>query len=138
MLKKENKEEILKEEWNKLNQNEVEEPPLFEVCKNKTEEEQKKCFYSTISNHIQNHLANHTFIVKEAINDTVWVPLTITKDNEIVIEDFDIPDIITTQIPDFRNILKQGISTLPQIEAAHIRSTPTSAKYRLPIVINMD
>lgn len=138
VLKKDNRDTIVKEKWNELDKNEVEEPPLFEACLYKIREEQENCFHRTITQHIQEDLIDNTFTVVEAINDTVWIPLLITKDAEIIIEDYALPELIESQLPDFREILEESINNLPKIEPAHTRGTPTSARYKLPLVIKID
>ncbi|WP_378179049.1 hypothetical protein [Aquimarina sp. SS2-1] len=138
IVKKENQEEVLKEKWNEIDKNQVDEPPLFEACKHASEEEQKNCFQNLINKHISNHLTDHTITVTESINDTIWVPLLITKEGDIVLEDFLVPDIITSQIPDFKDILEESIDQLPEVEPAHTRSTPVNTRYKLPLVIRIN
>ncbi len=138
VLKKESKEEIVKEELQKLNRNEVEQHPLFKNCEHKTEAELETCFQNTITTHLHNHLAKHTFELSQSVNDTIWVPLLITKDAEIILEDFTVSNAIKNQIPDLKEIIQQGIKTLPKVEPAHTRSTPVNTLYKLPIVIHID
>ncbi|MHA7058794.1 hypothetical protein ACWGOQ_0016335 [Aquimarina sp. M1] len=138
IVKKENQEKVLEEKWNEIDKNQVDEPPLFEACEHMSEEEQKSCFQETINKHISKHLADHTITVKEAINDTVWVPILITKNSEIILEDFSVPEMIQSQIPDFRVLIQESIQSLPRVDAAHTRGTPTSARYKLPVVIKID
>ncbi|MFD2563125.1 hypothetical protein [Aquimarina rubra] len=138
IVKKENQEEVLQEKWKEIDKNQVDEPPLFEACKQASEEEQKRCFQETINKHIGDYLSDHTITVQEAINDTVWVPLLITKEGDIILEDFLVPDIITSQIPDFKDILEESIEQLPDIEPAHTRSTPVNTRYKLPLVIRIN
>ncbi|SEL60925.1 hypothetical protein SAMN04487910_2783 [Aquimarina amphilecti] len=138
VLKKENQKQVLKEKWNEIDKNQVDEPPLFEACKHVSEEEIELCFHNTINEQIGNYLQDQTITVKEPINDTIWVPLLITKDGDIVLEDFLVPDIITSQIPDFKDILEESIDNLPNVEPAHTRSTPVNTRYKLPLVISIN
>ncbi len=138
MLKKEHKDDIIEEGLEKLNRNEVEQPPLFAVCKRKSEEELEQCFQNTITQHIHNDLIKHTITVKEAVNDTIWVPLLITKEGEIILEDFNLPPNIETQIPDLKDSLEKSIHSLPKVKPAHTRSTPVTTLYKLPLVIHID
>ncbi|WP_027393000.1 hypothetical protein [Aquimarina latercula] len=138
VLKKENQKQVLKEKWNEIDKNQVDEPPLFEACKHVSEEEIERCFHNTINEQIGNYLQDQTITVKEPINDTIWVPLLITKDGDIVLEDFLVPDIITSQIPDFKDILEESIDNLPNVEPAHTRSTPVNTRYKLPLVISIN
>ncbi|SHJ27528.1 hypothetical protein [Aquimarina spongiae] len=138
VLKKENKEDIVKDRLNKLNWHDVEQPPFFNSCKNRAEEELEICFQQTITQHIQEHLAKQSFSVNTAIEDTIWIPLLITKDSEILLQDFELPDIIISEIPNLKDLLKEGISTLPEVAPAHTRSTPVTALYKLPLVIRIN
>ena len=138
VLKKENKEEIVKEELQKLNKNEVEQPPLFEACKNTPTKELEACFQKTITLHLHNYLMQHTLKATQSVHDTIWVPLLITKDAEIILEDFGLPETIESQIPDLKDIIEKGVKSLPKVEPAHTRSTPVNALYKLPIVIKID
>lgn len=138
VLKKDNRDTIVEQKWNELDKNEVEEPPLFEACLYKIREEQENCFHLTITEHIHEDLIDNTLTVTKTINDTVWIPLLITKDAEIIIEDYTLPALIASQLPDFKQILEESINNLPKIEPAHTRGTPTSARYKLPLVIKID
>ncbi|WP_109302420.1 hypothetical protein [Aquimarina sp. AU474] len=138
VLKKEHKEEIVKERLDKLNWSEVDQPPLFEICKRKSEEELESCFQKTITKHIHDHLSKQSISTKKPIQDTIWVPLLITKESVIIIEDFELPDIVISEIPNLKQILEEGIHSLPKVKPAHTRSTPVSARYQLPLVIRID
>jgi hypothetical protein len=138
VLKKEHKDDIVEAGLKKINKNEVEQPPLFTVCKHKPIEELEQCFQNTITQHIHNYLRKHTITVKEAINDTIWVPLLITNEGKIILEDFDLPVTIETQIPDLKDSLEKSIASLPEVKPAHTRSTPVTTLYKLPLVIHID
>jgi len=69
VLKKENKDDIVKDGLNKLNWHDVEQPPFFDSCKNTAEEELEICFQQTITQHIQEHLAKQSFSIDTAIED---------------------------------------------------------------------
>ncbi len=136
--KKENREDIFKTEWDKLSLNEVDEPPLFINCKDEPTEELRSCFRNTITKHLHNSLKEYTISTKEAIHDTIWIPLLITKEGKIFLENFKLPNILKTQLPDFRNLLEKSIHTLPEIKPAHTRSTPVTTRYKLPLVISVN
>lgn len=138
VLKKENKKDIIKESLEKLNWNEVEQPPLFDLCKEKSTEELESCFQQTITQHIYTYLTEHPVTVKETIKDTIWIPLLITKDGKITLEDFSLPSKILEQIPDLKDTLKKSITSLPNVKPAHTRSTPVTTLYKLPLVIHAE
>ncbi len=138
VLKKESKDDIIEEGLKKLNRNEVEQPPLFAACKYKAVEELEQCFQNTITKHIYNYLAKHTITVKEPINDTIWVPLLITNQGKIILEDFELPPSIKVHIPDLKDSLKKSIASLPEVKPAHTRSTPVNTLYKLPLVLHIE
>ncbi|MEW7277794.1 hypothetical protein ABW636_04300 [Aquimarina sp. 2201CG1-2-11] len=138
VLKKEHKNEIVNETLKKLNKTVVEQPPLFEVCKAKSEEVLEQCFQNTITTHIYDHLITHTIVVKEAIDDTIWVPLRITHKGEIILENFILPTKVEKQIPDLKKWLENSIHSLPKVKPAHTRGTPVTSVYKLPIVLHID
>ena len=135
--KKNNPKEVVEEKWSEVDTNQVDKPPLFATCLNESEE-LDNCFQQTVISHIKTHLINNSISVKETFNDTVWVPLLITKNRKIIVEDFVVPEIITSQIPDFLLILEESIKTLPRVEPAIVQSTPVNSRYKLPIVIHMN
>ncbi|WP_130285555.1 hypothetical protein [Aquimarina brevivitae] len=136
--KKEKKQQILDEEWQKIATNEVEEPPLFENCSTTTEAALERCFQRTITNHIKSYLESQNLAVTESINDTVWVPILITKEAEVLIKEMKVPASIQQQIPNFATLLGESIKTLPPVKPAHTRGTEVSTQYRLPIIISIE
>jgi len=137
LIEKLDREKVLKEKLSEFDNSQIEKPPLFESCRNEPEESEA-CFQNTILNHISTHLGDHRIKVSNPINDTIWVPLIITKNSEIFLDEFKVPEIIDSQIPNFQNILKNSLKTLPKVKPAIARSTPVTSRYKLPIVILMD
>ena len=134
--KKENKESIVEEEWQKISKTEVDEPPLFNNCL--TEEDAELFFQQTITNHIKNYLEVQNLQLHQAINDTIWVPILITKEGEIKLKTIKVPESISVQIDNFPALIKESLTSLPPLKPAHTRGTEVSVKYRLPIIIAID
>ncbi len=137
-LKKRDKDDIVKETVDNLNKSEVHLPPVFSVCKRKTEEELEECFQNTITEHLYNYLTQQQILVSNSIQDTIIVPISITKDSQIIIKDFELPDSVIQEIPDLITILEKGIQTLPKVTPAIVRGVPVTAEYKLPIVIHIE
>ncbi|KAA1244057.1 hypothetical protein [Aquimarina sp. RZ0] len=135
IVKKESREAILKEKWKEIDKNEVGEPPLFTSCENMSQEKLQECFNSIIIDHIGSFITEKTILVKENISDTIWLSLLIDKKGDIILEDFQIPEYLKKQVPDFKDLIDKGINTLPALKPAHKRGYPTNAKYRLPIIL---
>ncbi|MDH7448006.1 hypothetical protein [Aquimarina sp. 2201CG14-23] len=138
VVKKESKETFIEKKWAEIDTNDVEQPPLFKACKFVSEEELESCFRNTITQRIMGHLSDQTIVVNEAINDTVWIPLIITNKGKITLDNFTLPEIITSQIPDFTYLIEESIDNLPKVAPAHTRGTPVTTRYKLPLVISID
>ena len=137
VLKKERKEDIVKEELQKLSTNTVEQPPLFRACRYTSPNELELCFQNTITKHIHEDLSKNPITVSEVVNDTLLVPIIINKDGTISLEEFTIPYTVLSQIPDLKQRLEESIATLPKVKPATTRSTPVTTQYTLPIVLHI-
>ena len=135
MVKKEKPEEILKEEWSKIDTTMVEEPPLFKSCETASEEDQDICFAKTLHRHLSSVFEDQTIATKENLNDTIWLSILIDKNDQILLEDFEIPPYLTTQIPDFKELINERVESLPYLKSATKRGKPVNVRYRLPIVV---
>lgn len=136
IVKKESRDDIRKEEWNKLHRSEVEEPPLFRTCADASETEGMYCFQQTLTQHIHNYINKEVILVSENITDTLWISLLINTEGTIIIEDYELPEFLSEQLPDFKTLLNNSITALPKLEPAHLRGVPVNVRYRLPVVLN--
>ncbi len=137
LVSKDNPDTILKEKWATIDTTSVAKPPMFKTCRFETEATMESCFQKTLTRHIMQHVQDQTIVVTEAINDTIWIPIVITKQDSIYLETYTIPKIITDQIPDFGQLIQESISKLPSVKAAHTRGIPVTTKYKLPLVITI-
>lgn len=132
-------EEVLDQESRSLNWKEVDEYPAFDNCKNITEiERARECFETTVANSVNAYLSRQEPIVTEAIDDTVFVHLEISKTGIPTIESIEADSLVTSQIPDLQIWLKQSIDSLPRIHPAHKRGIPVSSVFIMPIVIKAE
>lgn len=132
-------EEVLDQESRSLNWNEVDEYPAFDNCRNITEiEKARECFESTVASSVNAYLARREPIVTEAIDDTVFVHLEISKTGVPTIESIEADSLVSNQIPDLQLWLKQSIDSLPRIHPASKRGIPVSSVFIMPIVIKAE
>ncbi len=135
-MKKLNPEEVLERELSELRKGGVEGYPLFEICRDKKEKKaQKRCFQQQLSDHIADYLEQQDFYIEENVADTLWIPLLIDSTGIVTIEDFEVPDFIAIQEPSLPVLLEESVQTLPELQPAHIRSTPVATRYRLPLIL---
>lgn len=137
--KKISSEEVLDKETRSLNWKEVDEYPAFENCKNISElEKARDCFEATVANSVNAYLARQEPIVTEAIDDTLYVHLEISKTGRPTIESIEVDTLVTNQIPELKLWLQQSIDSLPQIFPASKRGIPVSSIFIMPIVIKAE
>ncbi len=138
VLKKDQKEDILKEEWNNIDTHAVEEPPLFENCNTGIASELELCFQKTIIEHVQQVVSQRTIVVQDDVKDTLWLPIHIDKEGVITITDYTLPKVLEAQFPEFKEVLMTQMATLPKAKAAHSRGVSVATQYRLPIVLRSE
>ena len=137
--KKITSEEVLELETKSLNWKEVDEYPAFENCKNISELQlARECFEATVANSVNAYLARQEPIVTEAIDDTVFVHLEISKTGVSTIESIEVDTLVTNQIPELKLWLQQSIDSLPKIYPASKRGIPVSSVFKMPIVIKAE
>src|SRR5690606_20831507 len=109
-------EEVLDQESRSLNWKEVDEYPAFDNCKNIAEiEKARECFETTVAGSVNAYLSRQEPIVTEAIDDTVFVHLEISKTGIPTIESIEVDSLVTSQIPELQIWLQQSIDSLPRI-----------------------
>lgn len=132
-------EEVLDQESRSLNWKEVDEYPAFDHCRNITEiGKARECFESAVASSVNAYLSRQEPIVTEAIDDTVFVHLVISKTGVPTIESIEADSLVTSQIPDLQLWLKQSIDSLPRIHPASKRGIPVSSVFIMPIVIQAE
>jgi len=137
--KKISSEEVLDHETKRLNWKEVDEYPAFENCKNISEmAEAKKCFESTVANSIYAYLEKQQPIVTEAIDDTLFLYLEISKKGKPTIDSVSVDTTVTNQLPELKLWLEQSVDSLPKIYPASKRGIPVSSVFKMPIVIKAE
>ncbi|CAN5157519.1 hypothetical protein BH23BAC2_BH23BAC2_11370 [soil metagenome] len=137
--KKITSEEVLDQESRNLNWKEVDEYPAFDNCRNITDKEKaRNCFEMTVSNSVNAYLARQEPIVTEAIDDTVYVHLVVSKSGQPSIDSIEVDSLVISQIPELEMWLKQSIDSLPRIYPASKRGIPVSSVFKMPVVIRAE
>lgn len=132
-------EEVLDHESRSLNWKEVDEYPAFEHCRNITEiEKARECFESAVASSVNAYLSRQEPIVTEAIDDTVFVHLEISKTGIPTIESIEVDSLVISQIPELQLWLKQSVDSLPRIYPAIKRGIPVSSVFIMPVMIKAE
>lgn len=112
--------------------------PSFPVCDSIiTKQEKSACFRNTMHTKISSELQKHSFIIKEAVSETVFVHLLISANGTVVLDEIQSSENIQIQLPTLDSLLKISVRNLPKITPASKRGIPVVTKYSLPIEIQL-
>ena len=112
--------------------------PSFKPCastidKTKTTD----CFRTTIHQKIGAELLQHTFIIKDSIDEPIYVDLIINSKGIFTLHAIQSSNNIKKVLPQLDGLLRESVEKLPKIYAANKRGIPVSVKYSLPIRIKL-
>tara|TARA_B110001469_G_scaffold56328_1_gene54232 strand:- start:657 stop:1124 length:468 start_codon:yes stop_codon:yes gene_type:complete len=111
--------------------------PSFPVCDSIiTKQEKSACFTNTMHAKISSELQKHSFTIKEAVSETVFVHLLISANGTVVLDEIQSSENIQIQLPTLDSLLKISVRNLPKITPASKRGIPVVTKYSLPIEFN--
>ena len=112
--------------------------PSFKVCDSIINKEKKTaCFRSNIHQKIGEELRKYQFIIKDSIDEIVYVDLIINSKGEFILDSIESSQNIKTQLPKLDSLLKVSIQNLPVILPANKMGIPVTTKYQLPIRIQL-
>ncbi|MCI2230168.1 hypothetical protein MC378_13400 [Polaribacter sp. MSW13] len=112
--------------------------PSFKVCDSIIDKTKKTdCFRTSIHQKIGGELLKHSFIIKNAISETVYVNMMINSKGLIILEEVQSSENIKKELPELDSLLRACVQKLPIIHPAIKRGIPVTTKYRLPIKIQL-
>ncbi len=110
--------------------------PIFPKCTELvSKEEQKQCFYTEITQQIQD-LLQQSFLAKKALNDTIFIQLKVDKKGIITPVNTNENNPIQRNIPQFDSIIKSQLKQLTTVQPATKQGIPITTEFTLPIIIN--
>ena len=137
--RKVNSEELLIQELKSVNWNEVDVYPSFTTCDtSELKEERKRCFESTLTTYIFEHLSKQNIIVTEAINDTLRIRIEITDKGNLNILEIDNNKKTQEHIPNIDSLLITSLDSLPKIFPAIKRGNHVKTEFELPVIIQVN
>lgn len=135
-VKKTSTEAILKEELKSFNWNDVDEYPSFSSCDSISEKQvQKQCFEITLTNHLLKNLSKENLIVKDDLNDTIFIDFKLSETGKMSILNIQSNQKIHEEIPEIDQLIRLSIESLPQIYPAIKRGQQVNTQFRLPVII---
>jgi hypothetical protein len=119
-----------------VNFSSVDTSPSFKECDSIIDKQKKSnCFRTTIHQKIGVELQKHSLIIKDSIDEVVFVDILITKKGEVIFQEITSTENLKQQLPHLDSLLRQSIQRLPYIYSAIKRGIPVTTLYRLPIRI---
>lgn len=112
--------------------------PSFKVCDSIIDKTQKTdCFRITIHQKIGADLLQHTFIIKDSIDEVIYVDLIINSEGIFTLDAIQSSNNIKKVLPHLDSLLRESVQNLPKIIPANKRGIPVTIKYSLPIRIKL-
>ena len=112
--------------------------PSFKPCDSIIDKTKKTdCFRTTIHQKIGAELLKHTFLIKDSIDELIYVDLIINSKGIFTLHAIQSSNNIKKVLPQLDGLLRESVEKLPKIYAANKRGIPVSVKYSLPIRIKL-
>lgn len=112
--------------------------PSFKVCDSIIDKTQKTdCFRKTIHQKIGADLLQYTFIIKDSIDEVIYVDLIINSEGVFTLDAIQSSNNIKKVLPHLDSLLRESVQNLPKIIPANKRGIPVTIKYSLPIRIKL-
>ena len=112
--------------------------PLFPDCNDAKEDgNRKECFETSITQKLTELLAKHELRVDREVNDKVSIDILIDLTNRASLVRINSPQIITKELPNLEEIIRESIRELPPIEPARKNGMRVKSQYRMEIIIQM-
>lgn len=112
--------------------------PSFKPCDSIFDKAKKSdCFRTTIHQKIGAELQQHTFVIKDSIDEIIYVDLIINSEGIFTLDTIKSSNNIKKVLPQLDSLLRVSVQKLPKIFAANKMGIPVSVKYRLPIRIKL-
>ena len=138
-FKKISTERFFEEELKSINWNEVDVYPGFKNCEAVIKKvQQKTCFQKTLTSSFYKYLQEKTPKVNQAINDTVFLSLSISNVGQINLTKIEGDALIFDLIPKLKQWLQESVKQLPKASPASKRGIPVATQFKLPIIIKIN
>ncbi|SNR88061.1 hypothetical protein [Dokdonia pacifica] len=113
--------------------------PIFNTCDELSESAAlKKCFEDQVTSTLYQELSNHTIVVQESINDTVWLDLIVNETGKFCLDSIHLKPMIRKEIPELNAWIHDAIQVMPKPEPAIKRGILVKTRFKVPIVLKVD
>lgn len=131
--------ELVQKELQEIDFDAVDSYPLFEDCdETQTPEGQRECFEQQVLLNCSQILNQYEFVLSATANKNVYVDFLVDQDGKVSVLNIEKDSSIDDQMPEFDQLITQGLEDLPPLAPALKRGIPIKAKFRIPIVLNTE
>ena len=135
--KDEKTQELVQQELSEIDFDVVDSYPLFENCdETVTLAGQRQCFEQEVLANYSKILNQYEFVLDPTADRNVFVDFLVDRDGAVSVLNIEKDDSIDEQMPEFNQLITQGLEDLPPLAPALKRGIPVKAKFRIPIVLN--
>ena len=128
--------ELVQKELQEIDFDEVDSYPLFENCdETLTREGQRECFEQQVLSNCSLILNQYEFVLGANTSKNVYVDFLVDQDGKVSVLNIEKDESIDKQMPEFNQLITQGLEDLPPLAPALKRGIPVKAKFRIPIVL---
>ncbi|MDC7994067.1 hypothetical protein [Altibacter sp. HG106] len=130
-------ETFYEQEKAQLDWKDVDRYPTFPACMSFTEKaEQKKCFETTVLDHLYRSIENRDLEATQALHDTLWIEFVIAKNGELILRNpLDMDSLTKASLPHLTAWIQESMDSLPRLEPAYKRGIPVRSHYSFPLVL---
>lgn len=129
--------ELVNKEMQQIDWTDVDNYPLFENCdETLTKASQRACFEKELLLNCAKILNQYEFVLDANIDTRVYVDFLVDENGKVTVLNIQKDDQIDDKMPEFNQIISQGLEDLPPVAPALKRGIPVKAKFRIPIVLN--
>ena len=135
--KEEKTQELVKQQLMAIDFDQINSYPLFENCdETLTLDGQRACFESELLSNCAKILSQYDFVIAAEVDKTVYVDFIIDKNAKVSVVHIEKDESIDEQMPEFNQLITQGLEELSLLGPALKEDIPVQTKYRIPIVLN--
>lgn len=130
------KNELLKEELQKINFQKVDEFPSIAECDSLTDEAaRKQCFFDFLTQKIQEKLATDTIKTLYPNLDTIQVKVTIFPDSRLKFQPYFSKDSMNYNTNTIDSIMQSKLTDFPIVQPAIKRGMKVKSEFVIPLIL---
>lgn len=131
--------ELLQKRLKEINWKEVSTYPSLAECDAINDEEQRReCFFSSMTQLVQERLNVDTLAVLYPETDTIEVKVTVYPDASLKFEPQFPQDSVAYNKVKIDSILKARLADFPKVEPAQKHGIPVTTQFILPVILNVE